>query len=337
MRSISIVGGTAFAVLAVTVIYRKLIQHWKKTVVESAEKMIKFWEPVGRISGLTIYPIKSCRGVEVSEADCTLIGLTNGEHLRDRCLMVINEQNNFLHARIHPEMVLIEPHLNGNQLELKAPDMEPISIDISSFFNNSVNVKVWGEEVASIDCGDEIAIWLSRFLFKQETGARLAYYPSSHTSRTIKTNEVFPLMKLTDGAVFHDMGPYHLLSEASIRDLNSNLDQANEVSTLNFRPTIIVSDCPAFAEDSWNFIKIGDDAVFRTMKQCNRCILTTINPKTGIKHPDMEPLRTLRTYRLAEDPAVRKVVGQSPFLGTVIAVEKLGKIRTGDIIYAGRL
>ena len=89
MRPMSLVGGTAFAVVAVTVIYRKLIQHWKKTVVESAEKMIKFWEPVGRISGLTIYPIKSCRGVEVSEADCTLIGLTNGEHLRDRLIKQI--------------------------------------------------------------------------------------------------------------------------------------------------------------------------------------------------------------------------------------------------------
>ena len=84
MRPISLVGGTAFAVVAVTVIYRKLIQHWKKTVVESAEKMVKFWEPVGRISGLTIYPVKSCRGTEVSEGHCTVIGLSNGEQLRDR-------------------------------------------------------------------------------------------------------------------------------------------------------------------------------------------------------------------------------------------------------------
>jgi len=142
----------------------------------------------------------------------------------------------------------------------------------------------------AIDCGDKVAVWLSRFIFKQETGARLVYYPSSRTSRQIKTKDIFPLMKTTDGvqqpinfwtltvsffsfsiqAVFHDLAPYLVLSEASVSDLNANLDADSQVSTLNFRPNIVVSGCPAFAEDSWNFIKIGDDAVLRMMKQCDR-------------------------------------------------------------------
>ena len=40
-------------------------------------------QQVGTVSQLWIYPIKSCKGVSVSEAECTDMGLRCG-HLRDR-------------------------------------------------------------------------------------------------------------------------------------------------------------------------------------------------------------------------------------------------------------
>jgi uncharacterized protein len=41
-------------------------------------------------------------------------------------------------------------------------------------------------------------------------------------------------------------------------------------------------------------IKIGE-ATFRKTRNCTRCLLTTVDPKTGEKDPEQEPLKTLRT------------------------------------------
>lgn len=40
-------------------------------------------QQVGTVQQLYIYPVKSCKGVAVSEAECTALGLRRG-HLRDR-------------------------------------------------------------------------------------------------------------------------------------------------------------------------------------------------------------------------------------------------------------
>jgi hypothetical protein len=38
---------------------------------------------VGTVAQLWIYPVKSCKGVQVNAAECTAMGLRSG-HLRDR-------------------------------------------------------------------------------------------------------------------------------------------------------------------------------------------------------------------------------------------------------------
>lgn len=46
-------------------------------------------------------------------------------------------------------------------------------------------------------------------------------------------------------------------------------------------------------------VKIGD-AVFRTTKPCERCVITTVDPSRG-EFDGKEPLRTLATFRMAKD------------------------------------
>ena len=36
------------------------------------------------------------------------------------------------------------------------------------------------------------------------------------------------------------------------------------------------------------------------VKGCSRCIMTTLDPQTGERSPDREPLTTLKTYRERE-------------------------------------
>lgn len=72
---------------------------------------------------------------------------------------------------------------------------------------------------------------------------------------------------------------------------------------LRFRPNLVIEGSEAFAEDGWKRIRIGD-VEFRVVKPCSRCILTTIDPQTGERSADREPLATLQKYRAQADGAM---------------------------------
>ena len=95
-----------------------------------------------------------------------------------------------------------------------------------------------------------------------------------------------------DHVSFADGYPALLASEASLADLNSRL--AAPVPMNRFRPNLVVDGTEAFAEDGWSRIRIGE-VVFRVVKPCDRCVVTTIDQKTG--KAGKEPLRTLSRYR----------------------------------------
>ena len=93
--------------------------------------------------------------------------------------------------------------------------------------------------------------------------------------------------------VFQDGSGVLLMNQKSIDDLNEKLSAEQRVSAKNFRPNILVSDCNALEEDNWMYLKIRD-IEFAFLKPCERCVLTTINPESGLKN-GTEPLTTLRT------------------------------------------
>ena len=62
-----------------------------------------------------------------------------------------------------------------------------------------------------------------------------------------------------------------------------------------FRPSVVVDGAdPPFVEDTWRQVHIGG-VEFRFAEQCDRCVLTTIDPETLIS--GKEPLRTLARHR----------------------------------------
>ena len=66
-----------------------------------------------------------------------------------------------------------------------------------------------------------------------------------------------------------------------------------------FRPNIVITDSPAYAEDTWREAQIGAMA-FDVVKPCARCVMTTVDPATGTIPDPAEPLATLNTYRKQE-------------------------------------
>ena len=95
--------------------------------------------------------------------------------------------------------------------------------------------------------------------------------------------------------------PLLLIGEASLQDLVQKVGRPLEM--LRFRPNLVIEGSTAFAEDGWKRIRIGD-VEFRVVKPCSRCILTTIDPQTGARSEDREPLATLQKYRAQADGAM---------------------------------
>jgi uncharacterized protein YcbX len=92
---------------------------------------------------------------------------------------------------------------------------------------------------------------------------------------------------------FADGFPFLVLSAASVDTLLTRIQgtalhtETPALSALNFRPNIIVSQCDAFAEDSWKEIRISDPTgaspavPLSLVKPCSRCKMPNVNPYTG--------------------------------------------------------
>ncbi len=70
------------------------------------------------IEQLWVYPVKSCAGVALTEAELTETGL-----LYDRAWMVVDSGGEFVSQRELPRMALIQPSFKMGQLMLRAPGM----------------------------------------------------------------------------------------------------------------------------------------------------------------------------------------------------------------------
>ncbi|KAJ1157705.1 hypothetical protein NDU88_010405 [Pleurodeles waltl] len=280
---------------------------------------------VGVVSQLFIYPVKSCRGIPLEEAECTKLGLKHGE-LRDRHWVVVKEDGNTVTARQEPKLVLISVSYKGDFLTLSAPDMEEVHIPLKLPSSNPVrNCRVFGHKIQGKDCGEEIACWINAYL-KGSDPYRLVQY--EHHMKLRNSEEEYPLYRRNDKTAYSDLSPIMLLSEASLEDLNTRLDK--KVKMQNFRPCIVVSGCSAFQEDSWDEIIIGSAELKRVMA-CPRCILTTVDPDTGII-THKEPLETLRSYRLCET-SDKKHFQKSPLFGQYFGIEHTGRFKVGDPVY----
>ncbi|KAM3962466.1 mitochondrial amidoxime reducing component [Aphomia sociella] len=301
----------------------------------SKVKIPENWTQVGTLKDLYIYPIKSCGAVRLDKAECSLLGLRDG-WLRDRILMVVDEKNNFITARAYPELLLVEPSMKSSVLTLNQANMESISTNLAEIvaLQKPETATVWGVTVPVYDCGWAMSEWFSRLLDRSTTNYRLVYY-ASQCSRGLRIKFLNALYKIgtDDTGALPDEVPFNLINEASVDELNTRLEET-KVKPEIFRPNFILTGAKPYDEDNWKFVKIGEN-VFEIIKPCTRCIMTTIDPETGVRNPKAEPLETLKKYRQLENPLARRSAGNSPRMGLQMALRSGpgGIISLNDPIY----
>ncbi|KAF5274880.1 hypothetical protein FQA39_LY07062 [Lamprigera yunnana] len=305
------------------------------------------WDPVGAVTRLYIYPLKSGHEIELESALCTEYGvmqpqLGNLHQFRDRSFLIFNETTNtFETARTSPKLVNTRiAAADENHITLTAPNMPILTIKVPNAIENKTCIirQHFNEKIPTIDCGDEAAKWISQYLTGNPSGFRIGHHDGNRRRNIDSTHgkykKIYPFLTNKATGMYSDFSSYLLINQSSVNDLKTKITDA-PISHRNFRPNILIEGAAPFAEDNWIWIKIGD-VILYYVKPCTRCVLTTVNPETGIKSAVNEPLKTLRTYRQLKNVKNISLDGNTPLMGINLGLQTPGKINVGDVVYVGK-
>ncbi|MEP6850133.1 MAG: MOSC domain-containing protein [Acidobacteriota bacterium] len=277
-----------------------------------------------KISEINIYPVKSLKGIGLPEAQVEKRGLRH-----DRRWMLTDRSNVFFTQREFPRMATINVTIGDDSVKFTAKGSPQLLVPLVPGTQDRRQVTIWQNVCEGEVYQDEVNDWFSEIL---ETDCQLVYMPEA-TERHV--NERFD--SGNDIVSFADGYPLMLLGENSVAELNSRLPERLPMN--RFRPNLVVSGSDAFAEGTWNRIRIGD-VTFRVVKPCVRCVMTTVDQATG-EFDGKEPLKTLASYRMAKDvlPSSYESMGLSAngvLFGENLIPDSPGRIALGDPVEAMR-
>lgn len=177
-------------------------------------------------------------------------------------------------------------------------------------------VVLFGKKIETVVAASAAADWFSAYL---GVPARLVHMDDPAVRRPVDPEYALPgeTVSLADGY------PVLLVTLASLDALNSLIAQGDHpeegpLPMNRFRPSVVVAGAEAWAEDGWRRIAIGD-AVFRGVRECGRCIVTTTDQATAER--GKEPLKTLALHRR---------IGKSLAFGRQLVPVRVGTVRVGD-------
>ena len=243
------------------------------------------------LSDITLYPIKSCAGIALREATLTRTGLMT-EQIYDREWMVVDGSGNFLSQREYPRMALITPRLKAHTLELRAPGMLRLEIELGlpdPLLAPTLEVQVWDDRVSAYDCDAVTAAWFSNAV---GVACRLVrFHPDAKRLASRKWSG-----DVEAPTLFSDGFPVLLAGAASLDDLNQKLQAAGRgaVPMNRFRPNLVLDGIDAFEEDYVAAFQFGATTL-APVKPCSRCTIPSVDQASGVPGPD--PLDILSTYR----------------------------------------
>lgn len=237
-----------------------------------------------RLTSIYRYPIKSTRGEALRSAVVEPWGLGG-----DRRWMLADADGSTVTAREYPTLLLVSPQLTEDGVLLRGPGRDELAVSVP---DTAAMIGVHGRAPFPVVEADAAAsAWFSEYL-----GVAVRLYFSNDPSRR-RLNPKFA--RKTDSASFADAYPLLLTTEESLARLNDwiaagPLAHEGPLDMRRFRPNVLVSGAPPFSEDNWRRVRIGE-AVFRTPKGCDRCVMTTTDPDTAGR--GKEPIATLARHR----------------------------------------
>lgn len=221
--------------------------------------------------------------------------------------MLVDTNGLFLSQRKHPQMALIEALPCEQGLKVKAPGMQPLTVDLQATLNQTLEVTIWKNTLPAQSMQNEVNQWFSDYLGSPVNLVK--YGPQSH--RPIDPDFAHP----GETVAFADGYPLLVTHEASLNQLNQHLKQP--VAMDRFRPNIVVySELQAWDELNWQGLS-AEQFEIDLVKPCNRCVMTGVEQSSGIQ-TGSEVLLTLK-HKFAHHGAA--VFGINGIARTTQAVE----------------
>jgi uncharacterized protein YcbX len=259
------------------------------------------------LARIFIHPIKSTRSLPLTQARVEPLGL---EH--DRRWMLVRPDGSFITGRESPSLVRVSAVPTDGGLRLSAPELPELLVQAPPADAPRLEVTIWKDRCSAARAGEAADRWFSQYLGEP---AALVYV-DTRLDRPVDPQYAGP----EDRVGFADGFPLLLLSRSSMEELNRRLPRP--ITEEHFRPNLVVEGCEPFAEDGWRRLRVGS-VELEIVKPCARCVFTTVDPLTGEKARDGEPLRTLSGFRRKDGKAM---------FGQNVLVRRPGMIHVGDPI-----
>jgi MOSC domain-containing protein len=268
-----------------------------------------------RIGSLHTYPVKGGHRLDHDEAQVEPWGFAG-----DRRWMVIDPAGVGITQREVPALTALRPRPFSGGIGLRAHGLPDLDVSFPEDGPKEF-VRVFSSKpVLPARVADDRG-WFERLLGRP---ARLVWL-GDPTVRPIEE-----LAEEDDRVSFADGYPMLLANTASLDALNDWLVEGGDepIPMTRFRPNLVVTGAPAWAEDGWlgGRLRIGD-VTFRAPKACERCVVTTIDQETGEK--GRQPLRALGVHRRVGSGLLFAIN-----LIPDITPGDTGFIRTGDEVVA---
>jgi uncharacterized protein YcbX len=261
--------------------------------------------------------VKGCHRIECDSAELLPSGLRH-----DREWVIVEPGGMFITQRTDAVLATISPSLgaDGAALTLSTPGRAALRVPLSHRGERR-RVRVWKDECAADDQGEEAANWLAAVVGRPVRLMRFAMDGERRASAEFAREDFAPVQ-------FADAFPVLVTQSASLAALNAAIADAGKAPAeaplpmTRFRPNIVLSGLAPFDEDRIDRLRIGD-AVLRFVKPSTRCIVTTTDQDSGAR--GVEPLPTLRKLRW--NRALKGVT-----FGENATVLCPGTIRVGDAV-----
>lgn len=227
------------------------------------------WKPVGKVSHLYVYPVRSGIKVELPEIKTHFWGAQT-ELIADRSFMVIDSEGKVCDLKSFPKLIDITPGIDdeGRALKLSAPKMSDVIVDVHILQSSEKKVDrevINGtSKISTIDCGDTVSDWITEALGSGNQKLRLVYaQDESCKGRRFRENfkQIREMGKGGSDSPNH-FNRLSVINETSIKDLTNRLDNAQDGT--NFKPNIIITDTMPNDEINWKFLKIGETTILRS-------------------------------------------------------------------------
>lgn len=264
-----------------------------------------------KLKQICVYPIKSCGAFKIS----TKWPLTKRGLKFDREWMIVRQNGVALTQKTDTKLCLITPSINVDEgwLEISFPYMQSVKVPLNPaeedkhISSTLCQSKVCGDRIEGVDCGDEVANWLSdalctnglRLIRQSQLDKRKFKGNSTKSTNTGKKSDANVFFLDSQSISLSNQAQFLLISTTTVNWLINKVDdwrdrcnQDNHLENVTdrFRGNLILEAPEVLEELRWQSLRIGE-TVLKAEEPCTRCQMICIDQATGEK--TTEPLRTI--------------------------------------------